>query len=194
MDGVLFLLSTILSVVLRKERSGVENRLRGLFWEAGLSTKQLYVGRNVQFVGARNMKIGHGVTLHGNAYLNATGDQGALEIGESSHIDQFVVLYGQGGLRIGARCAIASGVVIYSQTNQYAQGTQDVISQPVRYAPVSIGDDVWIGASAVILPGVSIGSHSVVGAGAVVNRDVEEGTVVAGVPARPIGRRTVASS
>ena len=55
--------------------------------------------------------------------------------------------------------------------------------------PIRIGDNVWIGGSATILPGVSIGDNAVVGEGSVVTRDVEPGTVVAGNPARVI--RTV---
>jgi acetyltransferase-like isoleucine patch superfamily enzyme len=56
-------------------------------------------------------------------------------------------------------------------------------------SPVEIGEDVWIGAHAVVLPGVRIGSGAVVGAGAVVNRDVPPNTIVGGVPARVIGDR-----
>jgi acetyltransferase-like isoleucine patch superfamily enzyme len=55
--------------------------------------------------------------------------------------------------------------------------------------PTTIGRDVWIGANAVILGGVIIGDGAVVAAGAVVNRDVDSGTVVAGVPARKIRKR-----
>lgn len=54
--------------------------------------------------------------------------------------------------------------------------------------PVSLGDNVWIGGAAVILPGVTIGDDAIVGAGSVVTRDVAAGTTVAGNPARPIGR------
>jgi maltose O-acetyltransferase len=54
--------------------------------------------------------------------------------------------------------------------------------------PITIGDDVWIGARAVVLPGVTIGRGAVVGAGAVVSRDVGVGEVVGGVPARLIRR------
>lgn len=57
--------------------------------------------------------------------------------------------------------------------------------------PVSIGDHAWIGFRAIVLPGISIGEGAVVGAGAVVSRDVPPFTIVAGNPARPIGRRTV---
>ena len=100
------------------------------------------------------------------------------------------MLYGQGGLKIGEGCAIASGVSIYSQTNQYdAQPGVAIIQQGTRYAKVEIGDDVWIGAGAVIVPGVCIGNHAVVGAGSVVTRNVETATVVVGSPARPIKKR-----
>ena len=53
--------------------------------------------------------------------------------------------------------------------------------------PVEIGDDVWIGHGAIIMPGVKIGSGAVVAAGAVVTRNVDAHTIVAGVPARPVG-------
>jgi maltose O-acetyltransferase len=58
-----------------------------------------------------------------------------------------------------------------------------------RGGPVTIGDHAWIGFRAIVLPGVSIGEGAVVGAGAVVSRDVPPFTIVAGNPARPIGRR-----
>lgn len=56
----------------------------------------------------------------------------------------------------------------------------------VKAAPIKIGKNVWIGTRAIILPGVTIGDHAVVGAGALVSRDVPPCTVVGGVPARPI--------
>jgi acetyltransferase-like isoleucine patch superfamily enzyme len=153
---------------------------------AGLS-----LGRGVALVGPRDrFRFGRRVALLGNAYLNATGEHGRIEIGSSTHVDQFCVLYGQGGLSIGERCAIASGVIVYSQTNQYqAEPTRDIIDQPVRYAPVTIGHDVWIGAGAILLPGVRVGDHAVVGAGAVVRDNVEPWAVVAGVPARKLADR-----
>lgn len=134
--------------------------------------------------------MGEEVTFYGNAYVNAVGRKGSIEIGNRTHVDQFCVLYGQGGIRIGSRCAIASGVIVYSQSNQYeANPENDIINQPVVYAPVSIGDDVWIGAGAIILPGVEIGNHAVIAAGAVVRRDVGEWAIVAGVPAHVVGDR-----
>ena len=149
------------------------------------------LGRNVELVGpAARFRFGADVSLQGNAYLNANGPSGSIAIGDRTHVDQFCVLYGQGGLRIGARCAIASGVIIYTQSNQYESAPEaDVIDQPVVHAPVHIGDDVWIGAGAVILPGTRVGDHAVIGAGAVVRSNVPEWSVVAGVPARVLRDR-----
>lgn len=184
------LTASVVGALTGRDRSGSAARARGFFWSRMFGANRLSLGKNVEFVGAEHIKIGKAVTFFGNAYLNASGQRGFIEIGDDTHIDQFSVLYGLGGIRIGSKCAIASGVVIYSQTNQYASAPEtNIIDQPVVYATVNIGADVWIGAKAVILPGVTIGDHAVIGAGAVVNKDVAEWAIVGGVPARIIGNR-----
>lgn len=146
-------------------------------------------------IGRRSIHLADHVALYGNSYLNAATAAGYIRIGEKTHVDQFCVLYGQGGLSIGAKCAIASGVTIYSQTNTYeVDPLSDIIDQPVVYKPVFIGNDVWICSRAVILPGVSVGDHAVIAAGAIVKEDVPPWSVVAGAPAKPIrDRRSVPS-
>ena len=67
-------------------------------------------------------------------------------------------------------------------------GERTTLSKQFRSAPVVIEHDCWLGVNAVILKGVTIGHHSVVGANTVVTRDVEPHSIVAGIPARPIGR------
>ncbi len=181
----------ILAAATGREPSGTEAVLRGWLRVHEHRGPAARIGRRVELVGPRDRFVfGEGVALHGNAYLNANGAAGSIRIGAGSHVDQFCVLYGQGGLAIGARCAIAAGVIVYTQTNQFdAAPLAPIVEQPVRYAPVGIGDDVWIGARAVILPGVTIGDHAVIAAGAVVREDVPAWTIVAGVPARVIGDR-----
>src|SRR5690554_6500284 len=66
---------------------------------------------------------------------------------------------------------------------------QPISQQPLVVAPVHIGCDVWIGAGAILLKGVTIGDQAVIAAGAVVTKDVEPGSIVGGVPARKISRR-----
>jgi acetyltransferase-like isoleucine patch superfamily enzyme len=173
-----------------REPHGAEARARGLGWGVRFHAPGLRIGRHVEVVGAERVQLGANVTLAGNVHLNAAGSRGSLAIGVGTHLDQFCVVYAQGGVTIGERCAIASGVTIYSQSNQFASDPQGaILDQPVVYAPVHIGDDVWIGARAVILPGVSIGDHAVIGAGAVVRSDVPSWHIATGVPARSRGDR-----
>lgn len=183
-------LSTLLAALSGREPSGVESRLRGALRMDLRAGPRLRIGRGVQFVGARRIVLGRDVTLFGNAYLNASGPSGHIEIGDGTHVDQFCVLYGQGGLKIGKRCAIAAGVTVYTQSNQYKlDPLANVLDQPVVYRAVDIGDDVWIGARAVILPGVQIGDHAIIAAGSVVRCDVPAWAIVGGVPARHLGDR-----
>lgn len=171
-----------------KDTYGSSARARGWLNCPALRDHHLSIGPRVDFVGRRNIHLGDGVSLHGNSYLNAT--KGFIKIGPNTHIDQFCVLYGHGGLTLGADCAIASGVIIYTQSNQYAHDeNMKIVDQPVVYQTVTIGDDVWIGAAAVILPGVEIGDHAVIGAGAVVRQDVSPWSIVGGIPAKILGKR-----
>lgn len=85
------------------------------------------------------------------------------------------------GIEFGYNVLFAPNVKIISSNHDFT-----IHRASVESSPVTIGDEVWIGTSAVILPGVSIGRGSVIAAGAVVTKDVKEFTVVAGVPARII--------
>lgn len=178
----------LFGAALGRETSGSRARARGWLRFPALRDRRLSIGPRVDFVAKRNIHLGDRVSFFGNTYLNA--NNGFIKVGSNTHVDQFCVLYGQGGLTIGSDCAIAAGVIIYTQTNQYAHDeTAKILEQPVMYQKVTIGDDVWIGARAVILPGVVIGDHAVIAAGAVVREDVSPWSIVGGVPAKVIGRR-----
>jgi acetyltransferase-like isoleucine patch superfamily enzyme len=97
-------------------------------------------------------------------------------------------LEGEGGLSIGSDVSIAHGVTIMTTEHDYDVSKGKMRDAPVKRAPVSIGDDVWIGAGVKILAGVTIGDHVVVGAGAVVTRDIPSNSLAVGVPARVIKR------
>jgi len=171
-----------------KDSYGVEMRLRGIVLGGSLNWR---IGRRVQFAGPLSkIRFGIDVTLYGNTYIDANGELGGVSIGRGTSVDHFSVLYGQGGLNIGDECALAAGVIIYAQTNQdiVRDGTP-VSRQPTKYAPVSIGNDCWIGAGARVLPGVSIGPGCFIGAGAVVLDSLPDFSVAVGIPARIIRNR-----
>lgn len=112
---------------------------------------------------------------------------GEPEIGAGTWIGAFTVIDASGGLRIGAGCDVSCGVQIY--THSSAKRCVSGRAYPtVDRAPVTIGDRVFLGANAVVQMGVTIGDESIVAAGAVVTRDVPPRTVVAGVPAKPVGK------
>lgn len=127
------------------------------------------------------IKIARGSTIHTGARFY---DPRNIEIGEDSIIGEGVVLDGRDKLLIGNHVDIASEVMFYN--SQHDIDSDDFCATS---APVEIGDYVFIGPRAIILPGVKIGEGGVVAAGAVVNKDVEPYTVVGGVPAQFIRER-----
>jgi acetyltransferase-like isoleucine patch superfamily enzyme len=91
-----------------------------------------------------------------------------------------------GPVKIGNHVNLAQGITVTALNHTFTNPEKRIDEQGVSTTPVAIGDDIWIGANAVILPGVTIGEHSVVAAGAVVTKDVPPHSLVAGVPARII--------
>lgn len=105
-----------------------------------------------------------------------------VKLGDQVSIAEFVHIWGGGGVTIGSRVMIASHSAITSQTHGVDMTTRrDNIS-----SPVFIGDDVWIGSGAIILPGVTIGHNSVIAAGSVVTRDIAANSLAMGVPAKVV--------
>jgi acetyltransferase-like isoleucine patch superfamily enzyme len=120
-----------------------------------------------------------------NPYNRLAWFVGEPVIGEGTWIGPFCLIDGSGGLVIGRGCDLAAGVHVYTHSSARRCVTDRVI--PNDRAPVRIGDCTFIGANAVILMGVTIGSHCVIGAGAVVATDIPDRSVVVGVPARVVG-------
>jgi acetyltransferase-like isoleucine patch superfamily enzyme len=107
----------------------------------------------------------------------------SLSLGSRIDIGEFTHIRASGGVTIGDRVLIASHVVITSRAHPIALPRFGITED----RPVVIEDDVWIGAGAIVLPGVTIGRGSVIAAGAVVSGSVPPMSVVAGVPARFLG-------
>ena len=136
--------------------------------------------------GAR-VRLDAGVWLRHHAELLVEG--GELVIGADTYIGPYSVLNVHAGLTIGRNCLIAEMVAIRDVDHAWDDPERPVATQGFRVAPTTIGDGAWIGAKSSILRGVRVGAGAIVGAGSVVTRDVPDGCIVAGVPARPIGWR-----
>ena len=122
-----------------------------------------------------NIEIGEGaaVLLGVRFYC-----RGRISIGANSVIDRDCVLDGRGGIWIGSNVNLAPEVIVLTSSHDPGDGS----SFSAYERAVAIEDYGWVATRAVILPGVRIRKGGVVGAGAVVTRDVEEGVVVAGNP------------
>ena len=95
-----------------------------------------------------------------------------------------VQLYNLGPVHVGEHTCVSQGVYVCAGTHDHTQA-----HLPLRREPITIGRGVWVAAQAFIGPGVTVGDNSVVGARAVVMRDVEAGVVVAGNPAQVVNER-----
>jgi len=112
---------------------------------------------------------------------NAVGD---ILIGDHTRIGLHNTIIGP--VTIGDHVNLAQGITVTALNHNFSDSIRNIDEQGVSTIPVTIGNDIWIGANAVILPGVTIGDHSVVAAGAVVNKNVPPHSLVAGVPAKII--------
>jgi acetyltransferase-like isoleucine patch superfamily enzyme len=132
---------------------------------------------------SRRAEIGRGVIIR-------TAGKFPVFIGEYSQINPYTVIYGGQGVHIGNYVLIAPHCVLAAGNHDYRQ-----TEKPMRDAgnlgtgPIVIEDDVWLGAHVTVTDGVTIGRGAVVAANAVVTKDVEPYSIVAGLPARQIGSR-----
>ena len=129
------------------------------------------------------MRIGKGSAVHmGARFYNPSN----IQIGEDSIVGEGAVLDGRGKLIIGNHVDIASDVMIYNSEHDLNDPEFKAVSQKVV-----IEDYAFVGPRAIILPGVKVKKGAVVGGGAVVTKDVEEYSIVGGVPAIRIGERKI---
>ena len=130
----------------------------------------------------RKFSLGEDSVIESFACINnAVGD---IVIGNHSRVGIHSIVIGP--VSIGSHVQLAQGVVVTGLNHIFSNPLIPIDMQGVETKMVEISDDVWIGANATILPGVKIGQHCVVAAGAVVCSDVPAHCVVAGVPAKVI--------
>ena len=151
--------------------------------------------------------------IHPSAVFERSG--GSITIGPRTHIDRGVIIRAMGGrIHIHADCSInaysflsgaggldichsvmiGSHVSIYASNHLFADISAPMNKQGLECKGIEIEEDVWVGTGVRILDGVRIGSGSVLAAGAVITKSTRPYSINAGVPARQIGRRTVANS
>lgn len=115
-----------------------------------------------------------------------------IKIGSWVRISKRCYLNGEGGITIGDGTILAPEVVILSSTHRHKQDKYLPYDEYDEFRPVTIGRGVWIGHRAMIVPGVTIGDGAIIAMGAVVTKNVTEGTIVGGNPAKVLGTRDAA--
>lgn len=141
---------------------------RGRFWSlfVGEMGARVFVLKGVVFASPKGIKIGHDVSINHNASLD-----------------------GHGGLKIGSYSMIGPNSIILTSNHGFKEPLVPMTCQDVVCGPVVLEEDVWIGANVVVLPNVHISRGAIVGANAVVTKDVEAYSIVGGVPAKFIKYR-----
>lgn len=171
-----------------------------------VSSKKIYIDKNVVFPGYQHRKsitvgdsvkilrntiikgpniiIGDRSVIHEYCLINTRG--GAFKIGSDSSINAFSKLSCKGTVTIGNGVRIGSHFSLVASSHVFKDSNQPIFKQGIESKGIIIEDNVWIGTKVVILDGVNIGKNSIIAAGAVVNNNVPENSIVAGVPAKVI--------
>lgn len=129
------------------------------------------ISPDVNFSGVENITIGERVSIGSRCFLWAGPSTGRISIGDD-------VLFGP--------------EVLVTAANYRFNDGSPVTNQRMDEADVVIGDDVWIGARAILLPGATVGSGAIIGAGALVKGNIPPDAIAVGMPARVIGKRSIA--
>jgi acetyltransferase-like isoleucine patch superfamily enzyme len=170
-----------------------------------------YIQDGVDFLGASCAEIGDRVFIFRHARIDSRGPDNRLcfkdgvaieygvvigamnnttiEIGEGTLINAYTCITGPGNVSIGQNCLIAPHCGIFANNHNYADLTQNIRDQGVTRQGIVIGDNCWLGHRVTVLDGVTIGSGSLIGAGAVVTRNIPPNAIAMGVPARVVGSR-----
>lgn len=127
-------------------------------------------------------RMGKGCRIRGFSRLSFN-----TEMGDDCHFNGAKV-FGRGSLKIGNHFHSGINLIILTDTHNF-KSDQLPYDKTFLYEKTEIGDYVWCGVNVTILPGVKIGEKAIIGAGSVVTKDVAAGTIVAGNPAKSIGRR-----
>lgn len=169
-----------------------------------------FIEQNVRLLVPRRIFLGHHVMIGEGCFLDANTTDGRIElqddvwlsrgsyivagraqvvVGPTTYIGHRCLFYGHNGIQIGRDVLLANDVQLICGNHTFSRRDIPIRAQPPLGAPIAIEDDVWLGASAIVLGGVTVGKGSVVGAGAVVTHSLPPYSIARGVPAVVVGTR-----
>jgi acetyltransferase-like isoleucine patch superfamily enzyme len=177
--------------------------------------KRVFIGKHVTIKCKNKISCGRGVSIGQGSYINALSKNGivignnvsfgrncqiectgvlrelgeGLTIGDGVGIAANAFIAVRGNVSIGKNTIFGPDVKVFSENHNYSKVDVPIRLQGDIRKGVTIGEDCWIGANAIILDGVTIGNGSVVAAGAVVTKNIDDYSVVGGVPAKLIKKR-----
>ena len=165
--------------------------IRYLFAQSTMSEcgRGVRFGQFTEINCARNIKIKKNVTFDQGCELNASG--GSLFIDSDCKFNRNVSLNASvaGNISFGKQCIVGPSVILRSSNHKSSDLNTPIMYQGHESGCISIGNNVWIGAGAIILPNVKIGDGVIVGAGSVVTKSFSSNQVIGGVPAKLIKER-----
>lgn len=159
-------------------------KTKGLPYVHVKNNSKIYIGENVVL---NSSNYSYHINMNTYVKLLADGESSEIYIGKNTRIHGSCI-HAKSVIKIGENCLIAANCQIIDNNGHEAlmQNPENRIHTVDNPKPITIEDNVWIGANVFILPGVTIKSGSVVAAGSIVVKDVESNTVVGGNPAKKI--------
>ena len=144
-----------------------------------------YIGNKIRrcFYKYYFFEVGKGLIVNVNCHFEVPS---GITIGENCSFNRSCWVSGGGSLKIGNDVIFGPKVIIHTANHNYFDQTKPIRLQGHSFKEVIINNNVWVGAGAIILPGVTINSNSIIAAGAVVSKDVPSNVIAGGVPARVI--------
>lgn len=181
-----FLMFAIVSHLRLKTTISLGARIKGSrFLRLGKQCR-IQSGCFIDAPGPHVVVLGERVHINRGAYLGAFAP---VRIGDRTDINRSVSIDARGPVTLGCDVLVGPYVQLITYQHEFSSPERPINVQGLVTGPITIGDDVWIGAGAIVLAGVTIGSGSIIGAGAVVTRSCPPYSILAGVPARVIGMR-----
>lgn len=154
------------------------------------------IGSNVTFFpncfiqgAADRFVVADHVQFYPNTYISLGAAGSFIEIEHHTHFAPGCVLYGWGGLKVGAYCNIAAHCVLATVGHDPAVAGKPMALAPAKMGPITLAEDVWLGANVTVTANVTIAKGCVIGANAVVTRDTQANGIYVGVPARRLRDR-----